>query len=67
MTTHTLDGNFTYADSEFSALFGFTENEILGRSFYEFVYPEDQNLLFELHNSILSKREAKTPAVKMRV
>jgi diguanylate cyclase (GGDEF)-like protein/PAS domain S-box-containing protein len=41
VSRHTAEGVYTYASGSSSALFGYSPDELIGKSGYEFVHPED--------------------------
>ncbi len=54
LTRHTAEGVFLYASPACQRLFGYRPEDLLGRSAYEFIHPDDAGYLFERHQRILA-------------
>lgn len=52
ISKHTPDGVYTFVTSSVQALLGYTPEEILGHSAYEFFHPEDLGAIQQSHEAI---------------
>ena len=55
-----VDGYFTYANPQASTILGYTQNEIIGRHFMEFIRSDWQERVNEFYKEKREKRELKT-------
>jgi len=55
ISRHTLEGAFLYASPACKAIMGYEPEELLGRSAYEFIHPEDQPLVAYALSTILKQ------------
>lgn len=59
-------GVFLYASPACAKLLGFEPEELLGRSYYDFIHPEDIPAVRRAHNMLLSSSEPCTVICRMR-
>ncbi len=57
VSRHTPDGAYTYASGSTTAVFGFTPEELIGRSGYDFVHPDDVDDVRGAHGVLLNGGE----------
>ncbi|MBS1845924.1 MAG: PAS domain S-box protein [Actinobacteria bacterium] len=57
VSRHTAEGVYTYASGSSSALFGFTPDELVGQSGYDFVHPADVDDVRGAHAVLLNGGE----------
>ena len=66
ITGHDLDGTITYASSAGRALTGWSAEELVGRGFYDFIHPDDQERVGGVHGDLLGGVEPVRAAYRMR-
>jgi diguanylate cyclase (GGDEF)-like protein/PAS domain S-box-containing protein len=57
VSRHTAEGIYTYASGSSSALFGFSPDELVGKSGYDFVHPDDVDDVRGAHAVLLNGGE----------
>lgn len=58
ISTHLLDSRFTYVSPSVTNLLGFSENYLLGKPFYAFIYPEDLDAVRAAFESVPGRDDA---------
>ncbi|WP_449420087.1 PAS domain S-box protein [Phormidium nigroviride] len=66
ISRHTPEGIYLYASPACHTLLGYTSEEMLGRSAYEFFHPEDLAALQKIHLHTLNSREIYTISYRIR-
>ena len=56
ITTFDSAARYLYVSPSLQKIVGLKEEDLLGRSFFEFVHPEDKNVIFPLLKSYLSRK-----------
>lgn len=60
ISRHDADGNYLYISPSSTAVFGYSQEEMLGVSAHEFFHPDDVALLDEVHAKVLESPEVQT-------
>lgn len=53
ITRHSMDGKFTFVDQRVGALLGYQPQELLGKSCFDFIHPENQNQMKDAFEQVL--------------
>lgn len=56
MSRHNIDGKFTFVDQRVKNVLGYKPPDLLGRSCYEYVHPDDVNIMRELFDQAINLR-----------
>ncbi len=65
ISKHTPEGVYTYASPACRSLLGYEPEELVGRSAYEFFYPEDLEAIRGVHSSILELPDTYTVSYRI--
>ncbi|KAJ7303887.1 hypothetical protein JRQ81_011396 [Phrynocephalus forsythii] len=60
LSRHTMDMKFTYCDDRIAELAGYTPEDLLGCSLYEYIHALDSDAVIKSVNTLLSKGQAAT-------
>ncbi|XP_057681585.1 endothelial PAS domain-containing protein 1-like [Corythoichthys intestinalis] len=64
---HSMDMRFTHCDSRVLSILGYTPNELMGRSIYEFCHTLDTISLTKYHTNLCSKSQSVSGRYRMLV
>uniref|UniRef100_T1JSA3 PAS domain-containing protein n=1 Tax=Tetranychus urticae TaxID=32264 RepID=T1JSA3_TETUR len=53
ITRHSMDGKFTFVDQRVGALLGYQPQELVGKSCFDFIHPENQNQMKDAFEQVL--------------
>ncbi|KAM6922625.1 endothelial PAS domain-containing protein 1b isoform 2-T2 [Lycodopsis pacificus] len=65
LSRHSMDMKFTYCDERVSELMGYTPEDLLGRSVYDFYHALDSDGVTKSHNNLCSKGQAVSGQYRM--
>ena len=65
ISRHSLDGVYTYASPACRALLGYEPEDLVGRSAYDFLHPEDLEHIVGAHEAIASQSATQTVAYRV--
>ncbi|XP_067901290.1 endothelial PAS domain-containing protein 1b isoform X2 [Heterodontus francisci] len=65
LSRHSMDMKFTYYDERIAALMGYSPEELLGRSVYEFYHALDSDHMIKSHQNLCTKGQAVTGQYRM--
>lgn len=63
MSRHSMDGRFTFVDQRVKNVLGYKPQDLIGGSIYDFVHPDELNLLRESFDQIIQLRGQVMPTV----
>jgi PAS domain S-box-containing protein len=66
LARHAPDGTYRYASPAARQLLGYAPDELIGRSAYDFVHPDDVGLVEETHRAVLAAPELRTIVYRVR-
>nr|WNN25259.1 hypoxia-inducible factor 1 [Macellomenia sp.] len=64
LTRHKASMTFTYCDDRMKDLVGFTRDDVLGKSVYEYHHTADHHIITKAHQDLLSKGESVSEAYR---
>ncbi|XP_023182731.1 endothelial PAS domain-containing protein 1-like [Xiphophorus maculatus] len=65
LSRHSMDMKFTYCDEKVTELMGYTPEDLLGRSVYEFYHALDSDSVTKSHHNLCSKGQAVSGQYRM--
>uniref|UniRef100_A0A8C6WS00 Endothelial PAS domain protein 1b n=1 Tax=Neogobius melanostomus TaxID=47308 RepID=A0A8C6WS00_9GOBI len=65
MSRHSMDMKFTYCDDRVTELMGYTPEDLIGRSVYDFYHALDSDRVTRSHHNMCSKGQAVTGQYRM--
>uniref|UniRef100_A0A665V2M3 Endothelial PAS domain-containing protein 1-like n=1 Tax=Echeneis naucrates TaxID=173247 RepID=A0A665V2M3_ECHNA len=65
LSRHSMDMKFTYCDERVTELMGYTPEDLLGRSVYDFYHALDSDSLTKSHHNLCSKGQAVSGQYRM--
>ncbi|KAM4730221.1 endothelial PAS domain-containing protein 1b [Anableps anableps] len=65
LSRHSMDMKFTYCDDKVTELMGYTPEDLLGRSVYEFYHALDSDSVTKSHHNLCSKGQAVSGQYRM--
>uniref|UniRef100_UPI00398F0FD6 endothelial PAS domain-containing protein 1b isoform X2 n=1 Tax=Pristiophorus japonicus TaxID=55135 RepID=UPI00398F0FD6 len=65
LSRHSMDMKFTYCEERIAALMGYSPEELLGRSVYEFYHALDSDHMIKSHQNLCTKGQAVTGQYRM--
>jgi PAS domain S-box-containing protein len=66
LARHDPDGTYRYASPAARQLLGYAPEELIGRSAYDFLHPEDVTVVAEVHRAVLAAPELRTIVYRVR-
>ncbi len=66
ISRHDPEGRYLYASPACRSLLGYEPEELIGRSAYDFIIPEDQDSVGKVHNLVLEHPETSTTTFRVR-
>jgi PAS domain S-box-containing protein len=66
ITRHTAEGVFLYTSPASSPLLGYAPSELVGRSIYEFLHPDELETIKQCHAKLLQHHDAMTITPRIR-
>jgi diguanylate cyclase (GGDEF)-like protein/PAS domain S-box-containing protein len=66
VSRHDPDSRFLYASPSARTMFGYEPDEVMGRSGYDYVHPEDRDLVRRAHRAVLGSAGAQTVSFRLR-
>ncbi|XP_070771655.1 endothelial PAS domain-containing protein 1b [Enoplosus armatus] len=65
LSRHSMDMKFTYCDERVTELMGYTPEELLGRSVYDFYHAQDSDSVTKSHHNLCTKGQAVSAQYRM--
>ena len=65
ISRHNLEGIYLYASPACRSLLGFGPEELVGRSPYELIHPDDRDEVARVHSAVLTRPEPATVSVRI--
>lgn len=65
LSRHSMDMKFTYCDERVTELMGYTPDDLLGRSVYDFYHALDSDSVTKIHHNLCTKGQAVSSQYRM--
>ncbi len=66
ISKHTLEGVYTYVSPACRSLLGYEPEDLVGRSAYAFLHPDDRQRIKDVHSTILQRPDVYTVTYRIR-
>ncbi len=57
ISTHTLDGTYTYVSPSSEQIFGYTPEELIGENAFDFIHPDDREAVIQSRKKVLGSSQ----------